>query len=370
MNSLTFLHISRAFIPSSMNDNALFEYVGNLHIHSTFSDGTGTVPEIAQSASTAGLDFIILNDHDYLIDDLHPDVEGTYGRVRVLEGLEIGGSSHHYLAYNLKSMVKSEDSDPQEVIDKVNAQGGFGFLAHPFEKGMPFRDNSVAYTWNDLTVKGFSGICIWNFSSRWKERIKTAIHGLLFLLFKSRLLKGPSPGTLAFWDRLCRQRRVVAIGGSDAHGVVFKWGVFRFQPLTYDYLLNSINIHVLLDRKIPDGFIDAKTVLYRAMKEGRLFIANEKIAPAKGFRFNYLSDEGDVLLMGEEGPFQPGVIKIKTPEESEIRLIRNGVLHVKWYGKRVLCRLDQKGVYRVEVYRRFFFFGWRPWIFSNPIYLR
>ena len=84
---------------------------------------------------------------------------------------------------------------PQAVIDRVNDLGGFGFLAHPFEKGMPFVEKSVAYTWNDLSVEGFAGICIWNFSSRWKERVKTVLHALYFLLFKSRTLKGPSSKT-------------------------------------------------------------------------------------------------------------------------------------------------------------------------------
>jgi hypothetical protein len=32
--------------------------------------------------------------------------------------------------------------------------------------------------------------------------------------------------------------------------------------------------------------------------------------------------------------------------------------------------VKEKGVYRVEVFRRLAFFGWRPWIFTNPIYLR
>ena len=114
-----------------MKDDGLFEYVGNLHIHSSFSDGSATVIDIDYSAAKPGLDFIILNDHDYLADALHLEVEGFYGEVLVLMGLEIGKMSHHYLAYDLKEMVKSGASTPQDIIDLVNAQGGFGFLAHP-----------------------------------------------------------------------------------------------------------------------------------------------------------------------------------------------------------------------------------------------
>jgi len=353
-----------------MNDDGLFEYVGNLHIHSSFSDGSATVIDIAHLAAKAGLDFIILNDHDYLTDALHLEAEGFYGEVLVLMGLEIGKMSHHYLAYDLKEMVKSGTSTPQEIVDLVNAQGGFGFLAHPFEKGMPFHDKSITYTWKDLTVTDFTGICIWNFASRWKERIKTPLHGILFLLFKSWSLKGPSRKTTAFWDRLCKQRRVVAIGGSDAHGSWFRFGALRLRPLTYEFLLNSINIHILLDRELPKNYSEAKAEVYRATREGLLFVAHERLAPASGFRFHYISEEGYRLTMGEEGPFQHGNIHIETPLKGEIRLLRDGTLHKKWYGKRASCWVGQSGVYRVEVYHHFFLFGRRPWIFSNPIYLR
>ena len=44
----------------------MFEYVGALHIHTIFSDGTGTVKEIAEAADEVGLDYIILTDHNTL----------------------------------------------------------------------------------------------------------------------------------------------------------------------------------------------------------------------------------------------------------------------------------------------------------------
>lgn len=347
-----------------------FEYVGNLHIHSLHSDGSAAVSEIARSAAGAGLDFICLNDHDYLVDGLHLEEEGFYQDVLVLVGLEIGERYHHYLAYGLKEMIRSQGLGPQEVIDRVNEQDGFGFLAHPFEKGMPFTEKSLAYTWNDLTVTGYTGLSIWNFTSRWKERIKTAIHGLFFLTFKDLGLKAPSEKSLSFWDRLCQQRRVVAVGGSDAHGSTFKLGFISFRPLKYDHLFRTINIHILLDRALPEDFEEAKEEIYGAMKEGRLFIAHDKIRSAKGFGFSYSPEGGSELVIGEEGPFSPGHLRINLPAHGEIRLIRDGKLQRKWRDTEAGYRASEKGVYRVEVYRRSLLFGWRPWIFSNPIYLR
>ena len=350
--------------------NEFIEYTGNLHIHSRYSDGGGTVPEIARSAQRIGLDFIILNDHEHMTHGLHLEDEGYYGDVLALMGLEIGKRYHHYLAYDLKEMVKNDDSGPQEVIDRVNSQGGFGFLAHPFEKGMPFYEKSIAYTWNDLSVTGFTGICIWNFSSRWKERVKSPFHAIFFLFFKSRMLKGPNKKTMSLWDDLCRKKRVVGMGGSDAHGAVFKWGAISLTPLTYDYTLNSINVHVLSEKGLPKDFTKAKAEIYGALKEGRFFIAHDNLAPANGFRFHYISDDGPFVIMGREKPFQPGTLFIETPLKAEIRLLKNGTVIKQWRGQKASYRVEEKGVYRVEVYYYLFPFGWRAWIFSNPIYLR
>ena len=350
--------------------NDHFEYVGNLHIHSHYSDGGGSVREIARTARTAGLDFIILNDHNYMSESPHLEDEGNYDGLIVLMGLEIGRRYHHYLAFDLPDMVRDGGLSPQGVIDLVNRKGGFGFIAHPFEKGMPFKDNSIAYTWNDLSVTEYTGVCIWNFSSRWKERITSPLAGLFFLLFKTRMLKGPSRKTLSFWDRQCRQRKVAAVGGSDAHGSLFKWGVLRFVPLSYDYTLNSITVHIVLKDALSGKFDESKDQIYGALRQGGLFIANERVAPAVGFRFAFTSENGFNLTMGQESTFKPGIFFIETPEKGEIRLLKDGTVLKKWSGTAASCAVKESGVYRVEVYRRLLFFGPRPWIFSNPIYLR
>jgi len=75
--------------------------------------------------------------------------------------------------------------------------------------------------------------------------------------------------------------------------------------------------------------------------------------------------------MGEERPFRPGTLSIDVPSKGDIRLLKNGIVLKRWRGQmNVSYRVEERGVYRVEVYRRLFLFGPRPWIFSNPIYLR
>jgi len=53
-----------------------------------------------------------------------------------------------------------------------------------------------------------------------------------------------------------------------------------------------------------------------------------------------------------------------------MRIIKDGFIFKKGYGSALTIRIDEGGVYRVEVLRKSRIFGWRPWIFSNPIYLR
>jgi PHP domain-containing protein len=362
--------MTRGKTSSGETDRPLWEYTGNLHIHTSYSDGTGTVSQIADRAKKLGLDFIIINDHEYMTDKLHLEDEGFFGNLLVLVGLEIGGRFHHYLAFDVKEKFRAGSMGPQEVIDHVNAQGGFGFMAHPFEKGMPFLESSIAYTWNDLSVKGHTGICIWNYSSRWKERVRTFLHALPLLLFKAGMLKGPSRETLSFWDESCRNRRVAAVGGSDAHGSSVRFGPISLTPLTYEHLLNSINVHVLLKEKMPADFNSAKALVYEALREGRLFVAHENLARARGFVFTYDTDSGRRLQMGDERPFEPGSLRVEAPRGAEIWIIRNGALLESRRESRVSLKVDRPGVYRAEVTYRTFLFGRRPWIFSNPIYLR
>ena len=59
----------------------MHEYVGALHIHSVYSDGTGTVKEIINYAREVGLDYLILTDHN-TVKALKEGCEGWYGDTR------------------------------------------------------------------------------------------------------------------------------------------------------------------------------------------------------------------------------------------------------------------------------------------------
>jgi len=74
--------------------------------------------------------------------------------------------------------------------------------------------------------------------------------------------------------------------------------------------------------------------------------------------------------MGQEAQFSPGILVIKLPGYGLTRIIKDGSLLQTEYGSGLSIKIHEGGVYRAEVLRKTPLFGWRPWIFSNPIYLR
>ena len=111
------------------------ELTGIIHCHSTYSDGTGTVPEIAAAARANDLDFLLLTDHDTLAAAQHGE-EGWHGSVLLLVGCEVSPyRRNHYLAFGLSEPIDHKELTPAQIVASVNNAGGFGFPAHPFSKG-------------------------------------------------------------------------------------------------------------------------------------------------------------------------------------------------------------------------------------------
>ena len=84
-----------------------------IHCHSTYSDGTGTVPEIAAAARAAGLDYLLLTDHDTLA-AAELGEEGWHGSVLLLVGFEVSPrAQNHYLAFGLERPIDHRDLSPR-----------------------------------------------------------------------------------------------------------------------------------------------------------------------------------------------------------------------------------------------------------------
>ena len=345
------------------------EYVGSVHLHTTCSDGSAPHEEIARIAQSVGLDFVIPTDHNVLV----KGKEGWYGHTLLLVGEEVHDTqrmpeANHYLAFDITKDVAPYAKDPQAVINAVNAQGGFGFIAHPFEHSSPLV-NEAALPWVDWTVTGYTGLELWNYMSEFKAYLPNMLQGVLLAYFPQAAMKGPFPETLAQWDKLLRSRKVVAICGSDAHARTYRFGPLSREVFSYQHLFQASNLHILTEEVFNGQLDHDKKAIYDALKEGHCFTAYDLLGDTRGFRFTARSGAAEAI-MGDEITLQSQIVfEVSSPQRAHIRLLRDGTAIARTRGKKLHYTAREQGVYRVEAYRRYFFRK-RGWVFTNPIHVR
>ncbi len=346
----------------------MYEYTGNIHIHSSYSDGSLEIADIAAKACRSGLDFIIITDHNNL-NGLYDGKEGYQQNVLVLIGVEANESKNHYLCLDVTKEVIKNSENPQMVIDEVNQQHGLGIIAHPFEKGSPCFADGISFPWTDWDVHGFQGIEIWNFTSQWKDHVCSTLQGLWLVFYPHAALSGPCPESLAKLDeRQGQGEKIIAIGSSDAHGYSMKVGMFHFQVSPYDTSFKCINVHVLTQLPLTGDVAQDKEKLYTAIKKGTLWIGYDYFTNSRGFQF-HITDGDKTWQMGDTVPLNKDLtIQVVTSVRARVKLIKNGKTKQLSFGKRHIFADIDPGVYRIEAYHRHLF-GYRPWIFSNSIWV-
>lgn len=357
----------------------MFEIVGNLHLHTTASDGTGSHDQVAAAAAQAGLDFIIYTDHNVAVNGL----EGWYrdpatgNELLRLMGQEVNDESlapehSHLLCYFVEDELQQIAADPQRLIDTVLERGGLCFLAHPMERpGYNGSHGAVnTYPWRHWHVSGFTGIELWNAMTDVKQQLRSIPRGLLGAYLPPWTMTAPFPETLAKWDQLLAAgQKVVAIGNSDAHAMRFTlYKVLRRTVFPYHYLFRAVNTHLLLAEPLAREPGSARRQIYQALLAGHCFVGYDMIESPRGFSFTATSGDrqavmGDTLLLHGSAKLQ-----VASPRPAQLRLLKDGRLVAEVWGQTLTWSTREPGVYRVEVYRRFW--GWqRGWIFSNPIYI-
>lgn len=315
-----------------------------IHVHSTWSDGTGTVPQIMRAAARAGVDVVLLTDHDTLA-ARDRGQEGWYGDVLLLVGEEVTPDENHYLAFGVERVIRKSGRTPAEVCRAVAEEGGFGFAAHPFSagsklfrrRGMPFRDLDCV-----------EGLELWSFVNDAGEAIERWRDVPRFVLAPNRFIDHPPARNLRAWDELCRRRDVVAIGGLDAHQVGIRVG--RWVPLrlmSYKRSFRTLRTHVLVDGE------PSRESVFSALRAGRCYIAMDSLAPARGFSFEH----------------DGGSLRVSVPRDARVRLLRDGEQVAETTGRALEHRIAGPGAYRVEAYLHAYGRE-RTWIVSNPLYFR
>jgi len=351
------------------------EIITNIHIHTLYSDGKKLHREIAEDAIRAGLEAIIITDHNIYAKgfDGYYSINGR--KVLVIVGEEIHDKTripqkNHMLALGINDSHAKFAKSPQELVNSINKINGLSFIAHPYDPELLAFDEEDL-SWVDWSVSGYTGLEFWNNLSEFKIRVSSIPQAVFYAFFPAFLAKEPPIQIRKIWDALLAEgKKVVAIGGSDAHTLIYNFGPFRKTVFPYNYHFRTINTHILIDNKLSCDAIKDSKIILEALKKGNAFIANDRIKRGQGFRFSLIAN-GKTFIMGDEVDFKDGLILTATlPDEAECILLRDGepVLNIQKC-RQISYSVITPGCYRLECYRKHLFER-RGWLFSNPIYIR
>ena len=142
-------------------------YKGNVHAHTTISDGTRTPKKLVEIYRDAKYDFLSITDHSVVADTrslgdpsflLIPGEEICVGRSHA-------GTLYHLVALGVDETLPFTDFDreldPQRVVDHINEIGGITILAHPYWSGLSHRDM--------MELDRYHGVEIYNTSCEYER---------------------------------------------------------------------------------------------------------------------------------------------------------------------------------------------------------
>jgi hypothetical protein len=332
----------------------LRRYRGVIHVHSHRShDSRGRDEEIVRAAQAAGLDFVMMTDHNHP-DLFHPDSNDPRDGVLVIRGAEIRTEDDYVLALGIDSFINPDGLSFADVTAAIAAQGGVAIGAHPSR----FRH------WSD---SGLAGVEIWDLyddatRSRWRYPgmaldvlISSRRYPAEILLSQVR----HPDRALAAFDAETQRRRLTAIGTPDAHQNVRVWGrQLDPYPLTF-----RLAVTYLLAEE------PTTAVLLDALRRGRAYFAFDLLASAGGFDFRLVDRDGASRMMGDRVVMEKGMtLRVVAPHRGRITVLRDGAVVHQLDAATLDLSINAPGVYRAEVALAVQG-GWRPWIYSNPIYV-
>lgn len=349
---------------------------GVSHIHTSRSDGTGTPDEVAEAASRAGLQFVVLTDHGDGSRQSDPP-QYRHG-ILCLDAVEISTTGGHYIGIDMARAPYPLGGEARDVVEDVARLGGFGIVAHPDSPKSDLR-------WREWTAP-FDAMEWLNADTEWRDesasRLARAMttYALRPVETLVSLIERPD-ATLGRWDVLTQRRPVVGLSGNDAHagiglgrepGDPYRNRVLLRLP-SYEMSFSAFSIRVELKRPLTGEARADAAVLLEALRGGRLYSVMAGLAGPPGFDFVARSGsrqarQGDSLE--PEGPLSVAV-RSNAPPGSSVALFRNGQMIAEQPGATLQHELPAaRGVLRVEV--RLNRGGGSPpvpWIVSNPIYV-
>jgi hypothetical protein len=353
--------------------SAYADYKGVIHVHSSLGGhSTGNLADIILAANRNGLSFVVMTEHTSdLMDTSEMTLKGVHAGVLFINGNEVSTASHdRFLLMPGGALAATANTiGTQQVLSQQKTRSGLSFMAYPQE----------FQSWD---ANDYDGMEVYNLYTNTKKinYFTTFFDGLWSYwsypdLMFARFYERPND-ELKRWDELTKNRRVVAIAGNDAHANVgFRLGDLTGKELIglhldpYERTFQIVRNHVLIEKEKP---LTSETLL-AALSTGHSYIAFDIFGDSSGFTFTAENAQGK-KIMGDEVELLDGVrLTITTPVQSRVMLIKDGqVIRDEDGASRKEYAVTERGVYRVEVYLTQLgtLVKDKPWIISNPIYVR
>jgi hypothetical protein len=317
------------------------EMRGAWHVHTTRSDGRGDLDEVVRAAREAGLQFIVVADHNVLT----PGDSGWHDGVLVVPATEVSAPYGHVVGIGLSRELTKEERQ-KDTLGTVKQLGGESVLAHPFHPGRPFtrwtRDD-----WAGLEV--VSNDSFWG-QVRRDQAWWRAGKALLLLPWdagRSMLSFYQDPWReLARYDAAAVRRKVALLCASDAHG----WPTYRAD-------FEAFSMHVPVSAT-GDGAVDAAAVT-RALLDGSGACVLDAVAPVSGIRLSVSPARDRIELAASvPGKLRPAWLLFRDGAPV-------GALSSVPGGWAWNCAGPcPSGAYRIEGRR-----DGAPWVFTNPVWI-
>lgn len=176
-------------------------YRGDLHAHTVHSDGAWDVTDLLACATTYGLDFVTLSDHN-TISGLAEFHRLAPAELLTIDAIELTTYFGHALALGARQWidwrVRSGARSMPQIAADVAAAGGLFIIAHPLSPGDPIC-TGCDWRYQDMLPGSARLIEVWN-GGAWDS-------------------ESNNEHALALWYRWLNQGyRMVATAGTDAHG--------------------------------------------------------------------------------------------------------------------------------------------------------
>ena len=358
---------------------------GIFHVHSRFSDGGGTVEEIAAAGNKAGMDFVVLTDHN-TTEARRQGQERRYDKTDIFVEMEASTPSGHALCFYSQGPLVSLSDEEAVKACYQHIEGKkkdlFAITAHP---------SHVRNPWIELD-RSTEGIEVMNFDSSWQRQLRQTPFSFLltamlipFNEFLSSLRFFQFfPKDLSAWDTMNSfQEGHFGILAHDTHGTLGLSETLSVRWPDYDEMFRLAGNIVFPMAPLSQDFQERKKEIYRAIRKGRLAMHLRAIFPYEGNALvlrcgDKTYDVGDsVSLTPEKCEFEVST-PLKLPYAKRVRLVRNGetVTETSTEGPILRLPITSPGVYRVEVWvspRSLFHILLNrdvPYVFYNPVYVQ